>query len=66
MTGIISFLIFVLLVALAAVVIAWVVQTCLAMIGAPGNVNTIAKMIIVLIALLVIMQRALPLIGAYT
>jgi hypothetical protein len=36
------------------------------MIGAPGNVAVIARMVIILIALLVIMQRALPLIGAYT
>jgi hypothetical protein len=47
-------------------VVIWVVQTVLATIGAPGNVSTIVRMVIVLIALLIIANRALPLIGAYT
>lgn len=66
MTALISFLIFALLVCLVAVVVIWVAQTVIAMLGAPANISTIVRLIVILIALLVIMNRALPFIGAYT
>lgn len=66
MSALIAFLIFALLVCLVAVVVIWVMQTVLAMLDVPANVLTVARMIIILIALLVIVNRALPLIGAYT
>ena len=66
MTALISFLIFALLVCLVAVIVIWVMQTVLGMLTVPANVSTIARMIIILIALLVIINRALPLIGAYS
>ncbi len=66
MTGLIGFLIFILLVALVCVIVDYVVGLVLGMIGAPGNVRLIARAIIMLLALLIIVNKALPFIGAYT
>jgi hydrogenase-4 membrane subunit HyfE len=65
MTALISFLIFALLVALVAIVCIWVFDTIIGMMGAPGNISVIAKMIIILIALLLIVSHASPFIGQY-
>lgn len=66
MTALISFLIFALEVCFFAIVIIYVVQTILAAMTLPANAITIARMIIILIAFLFIMNRALPFIGAYS
>lgn len=65
MEGLVSFLIFVAVVALIAAVAHWALSKLLAAFGVPGNIITIAQVVIILIALLVIVQRAWPLVSSY-
>lgn len=63
MSAIITVLIVCLVIAGFAYVCIWAVETILGTIGVPGPIATIAKVIIILIALLMIAQRLLPLAG---
>lgn len=60
----IALLIYVLLVLLVAVVLIYVVDLLIGMLpGGPPHLQTILRIVIVLIALLMIIDRALPLMG---
>lgn len=61
MTALIGALIFVAIVVLAAVVVIWALDQLLGALGAPPNVALIARVIVVLIALLIIINKLLPL-----
>lgn len=66
MEGLVSFLIFVAVVVLIAVIVYWALAKLLgALPGLPAGIITVAQVIIVLIALLVIIQRAWPLVSGY-
>jgi hypothetical protein len=66
MTALISALIFVAIVVLVAVVVIWAIETLLAALGGPPNVALICRVVVILIALLVIVNRLLPLAGSFT
>jgi hypothetical protein len=66
MTGLIGALIFCAIVALVAVVVIWALDTILAAFGAPPNVAVIARVVVILIALLVILQKLLPVATSFT
>jgi hypothetical protein len=60
-----SFLVFALIVILIAAVLIYITDLLLGMWpGHPPNIQTIIRIIIVLIALISILQRALPLLGS--
>lgn len=66
MSALISFLIFVAVVVLVAVIVYWALAKLLGAIpGIPAGVITVAQVIIVLVALLIIIQRAWPLVEGY-
>lgn len=66
MTGLISFLIFVAVVVLVAVIVYWALSKLLSQVpGMPGGVIVVLQVIIVLVALLVILQRAWPFVSGY-
>jgi hypothetical protein len=61
----IALLIFALLVVLVCVVLIYVFELLIGLLpGAPAHLRTIVRVIIVLIGLLLIIDRALPLLGA--
>jgi len=60
----ISFLVFALLVVLACIIIIYVAELLIGLLpGPPAHIATIVRAVIILIALLVILERALPLLG---
>ena len=63
MSAIITVLIVCLVIAAFAYVCIWAIETMLATFGAPAPLATVARVIVVLIALLLIAQRLLPLAG---
>lgn len=66
MTALVSFLIFVAVVVLVAAIVYWALAKLLgALPGVPPAIITVAQVVIVLIALLVIIQRAWPLVESY-
>lgn len=66
MTALIGALIFCAIVALVAVVVIWALDTILGTFGAPAKVAVICRVVVILVALLVIIQRLIPLTAQFT
>ena len=66
MSALIGALIFVAIVVLVAVVIIWSLDTLLAALGGPAIVAVVCRVVVILIALLVIINKLLPLVNSFT
>ena len=65
--ALISFLIFALVVCFVAFIVVWILQECIAMLpSSPPNLGRIIRLIVALVALLIIVRAAIPLIHSFT
>jgi uncharacterized membrane protein len=63
MTGLLAVLIACLIIVLVAAIIIWAIGEVVTLLGAPAQIAQIARIVVILIAVLLIIQRLLPLAG---